>query len=242
MLRRFEACRAAAFPLSYFLMDGFLLIDKPPGITSFGVIARLRRATGVRRMGHAGTLDPFATGLLIVGVGRGATKRLGEFLGKDKSYDAVAVLGATTASQDKDSEIVPTGAPLPTEAQIREALPRFTGELQQTPPMFSAKKIGGVRLYDLAREGKEVERKANTVMVHELSLLNYEAPRATLRATVSKGTYIRTLAHDLGHALGCGAYLEELRRTACGDLLVTDAAKLDEVTPENWQSLIRQLG
>lgn len=230
-------------------MDGFLLIDKPAGITSFGVIARLRRITGVRRMGHAGTLDPFATGLLIVGVGRGATKRLGESLGKDKTYEAVAVLGATSTTQDKDGEISPlvTGtdasaaAALPTEEQIRAALPRFTGTLQQMPPMFSAKKIAGRRLYELAREGVEVERKPNEITVHEFALLAYQPPRATLRARVSKGTYIRTLAHDLGRALGCGAYLEELRRTASGDLRVEDAVKLDDVTPENWQTLLRQI-
>lgn len=218
-------------------MEGFLLIDKPAGITSFGVIAKLRRITGVRRIGHAGTLDPFATGLLIVGVGRGATKRLGEYLGRPKTYEAVAVLGGTTVTQDKDSEVTPTiGAVMPTEAGIRDALPRFTGPLRQTPPMFSAKKIDGKRLYELAREGKEVERKSVEVTVYSLELLSYEPPKLSFRATVSAGTYVRTLAHDLGADLGTGAYLEALRRTAIGDLSVEDAVTVEDLTPENWQT------
>ncbi len=220
-------------------MEGFLLIDKPAGITSFGVIARLRRITGVRRIGHAGTLDPFATGLLIVGVGRGATKHLGEYLGQRKTYEAVAMLGATTVTQDKDSDIVPIeGVEMPTEAEVRAAIPRFTGPLQQTPPMFSAKKIDGKKLYELAREGIEVERKSVAVTVYSLELLSYVPPKLAFRATVSAGTYVRTLAHDLGHALGTGAYLEKLRRTAIGGLSVAQASVIENVTPENWQSLL----
>ena len=217
-------------------MDGFLLIDKPAGITSFGVIARLRRITGIRRIGHAGTLDPFAAGLLIVGIGRGATKHLGEYLGQRKTYEAVAVLGANTITQDKDSDIVPVeGAVMPTEADIRAALPRFTGPLRQTPPMFSAKKIDGKRLYELAREGIEVERKSVAITVYSLEMLSYTPPKLTFRTTVSAGTYVRTLAHDLGHALGTGAYLEQLRRTAIGEYSVENAAQLEALTPENWQ-------
>jgi tRNA pseudouridine55 synthase len=222
-------------PLIY--MDGFLLIDKPAGWTSHDVVGKLRRITGVSRIGHAGTLDPFATGLLIVGVGRSCTKRLGEFLGQPKSYEAVAVLGATTATQDKDGKIIVTAdASLPTEAQIRAMLPRFTGELRQTPPMFSAKKIDGKKLYELAREGITVERKPVAVTVHSFELLSYDSPRLRFRVNVSSGTYVRTLAHDLGAALGCGAYLEELRRTLIGTCRVEDAVKIEDVTPENWES------
>ncbi len=218
-------------------MDGFLLIDKPAGITSFGVIARLRRITGVRRIGHAGTLDPFATGLLIVGVGRGATKHLADYLGQRKTYEAVAVLGATTVTQDKDSNVVPTeGATMPTEEEIRAALPRFTGELSQTPPMFSAKKIDGKRLYELAREGVEVDRKSVTVTIYDLEMLSYQPPKLSFRTTVSAGTYVRTLAHDIGAALGCGAYLEALRRTKIGDYAVENASTLDALTADNWQA------
>ena len=221
--------------------EGFLLIDKPAGITSHGVIAYLRRATGVQRIGHAGTLDPFATGLLVVGVGRGATKRLGEFLGRAKTYEAVAVLGASSDTQDKDGVISVAATVAATRADIDAVLPRFTGSIMQTPPMYSAKKIAGKKLYELAREGKEVERAPVAITIHELVTLAYEPPRWTFRVCGSSGTYVRTIAHDIGAALGCGAYLEALRRTAVGDLLVNDAIALDSVRPENWQSLLRQL-
>jgi len=228
-------------------MEGFLHIDKPAGITSHGVVARVRRATKVKRVGHSGTLDPFATGLLIVGVGRGATKHLGGFLGQAKTYEAVAVLGATSDTQDKDGTIVPVeGATMPTMADIQAMLPRFTGELMQTPPMYSAKKIAGKKLYELAREGKTVERAAVPVTIYELAMLSYSAvsdgphaPRFSFRVRCSAGTYVRTLAHDIAAALGTGAYLEELRRTAIGEVRVDDAVALDAVTPENWESLLK---
>lgn len=230
--------------------EGFLLIDKPAGITSHGVIARLRRVTGVQRIGHAGTLDPFATGLLVVGVGRGATKRLGEFLGRDKTYEAVAVFGATSDTQDKDGTIAPvTGTQVPgTAAEIAAVIPRFTGEILQTPPMFSAKKIAGKKLYELARAGQEVERQPVTITIRVLETLSYDTTAAgtgsarwTFRVTGSSGTYVRTLAHDIGAMLGCGAYLEALRRTVVGDLNVTEASTLEQITPENWRDLLRQL-
>lgn len=220
-------------------MEGFLLIDKPAGITSHGVIARLRRVTGVQRIGHAGTLDPFATGLLIVGVGRGATKRLGEFLGMAKTYEAVAVFGASSDTQDKDGVIVPTeSAAMPAAQEIADTLPRFTGQITQTPPMFSAKKIDGKKMYELAREGKIAERQPVQLTIHSLETLAYEPPRWTFRVTGSSGTYVRTLAHDIGTALGCGAYLEALRRTAIGANDIAQAATLESVTPENWVSLL----
>jgi len=221
-------------------MEGFLLIDKPAGKTSHDIVARIRRVTGVKRVGHSGTLDPFATGLLIVGVGRSATKRLGEFLGKPKTYEALAVLGAKSDTQDKDGAIVPVeGAAMPTEADVRGVLPRFTGEITQTPPMYSAKQIGGKRLYELAREGVVVERKAVTLTVYELTLLSFIAPKFSFRVTCSAGTYVRTLAHDMGEALGTGAYLEELRRTAIGDVTIAGAVALDAVTPETWQAQLK---
>lgn len=223
-------------------MEGFLLIDKPAGITSHGVIARLRRATGVQRIGHAGTLDPFATGLLVVGVGRGATKRLGEFLGMAKTYEAVAVLGATSDTQDKDGVITPVpGTVVPGTAEIEAVLPRFTGEIMQTPPMFSAKKIDGKKMYELAREGITVERQPVALTIHSLETLAYDPPRWTFRARGSSGTYIRTLAHDIGAALGCGAYLEALRRTVVGELSVADATPLEGVKPENWEAKLLPL-
>ncbi|MEY4723675.1 MAG: tRNA pseudouridine synthase [Candidatus Parcubacteria bacterium] len=230
-------------------MDGFLLIDKPAGITSHTVVARLRRITGVQRIGHAGTLDPFATGLLIVGVGRGATKHLGRFLGMEKTYEAVAVFGASSDTQDKDGKIEPflasaangslTPAHMPAREEIEAVLPRFTGDIMQTPPMFSAKKIDGKKMYELAREGITVERKPVALKIHALETLAYEPPRWTFRVTGSSGTYVRTLAHDIGAALGCGAYLEALRRTCIGKDDVATAVELEKVTAENWQSLLR---
>jgi tRNA pseudouridine55 synthase len=216
-------------------MDGFILIDKPAGITSHDVVDRLRRITGIRKIGHAGTLDPFATGLLIVGVGREATKRLGEFLGRDKEYVATAVLGAESDTQDLTGTITPVpDAPLPSEAALRDALAKFKGAISQMPPMYSAKKIRGQKLYELAREGKEIAREPVTVTIHELELLSYDPPKLKFRTRCSSGTYIRTLAHDLGDLLECGAYLEELRRTKIGALRVEHSSKLDELTPENW--------
>jgi tRNA pseudouridine55 synthase len=230
-------------------MDGFLLIDKPEGITSHDVVDRLRRVTGVRRIGHAGTLDPFATGLLIVGVGRGATKRLSEIMGKDKIYEAVAALGATSDTQDKTGivterkvkrEVRKDGA-WPNEAEVKKAMAAFTGRISQVPPMYSAKKVGGRKLYELARAGQEIERKPVEVTIREFAITEYSPPRLGLRVRCSSGTYVRTLAHDLGAALGTGAYLEELRRTAIGDFRVENALKLDAVTAENWQASLQAL-
>ncbi|HTK04730.1 MAG TPA: tRNA pseudouridine(55) synthase TruB [Candidatus Eisenbacteria bacterium] len=221
-----------------------MLIDKPEGITSHDVVDRLRRITGVQRIGHAGTLDPFATGLLVVGVGRGATKRLSEVMGQDKVYEATAVLGATSDTQDKtgkitDNRLQTTDAPSVTE--VGEAMVKFVGPLKQVPPMYSAKKIRGEKLYELARRGEEVVRQPVDIVIHELVLLSFEPPKLTFRVRCSSGTYVRTLAHDLGTALGVGAYLSALRRTAIGGFRVEDAATLEDLSPENWQERLFQL-
>lgn len=227
--------------------EGFLLIDKPEGITSHDVVDRLRRVTGVRRIGHAGTLDPFATGLLLVGVGRGATKRLAEIMGKDKTYEAEAVLGATSDTQDRTGTITKVvgenekGVGWPDETTVRDAMARLTGTISQVPPMYSAKKVGGKKLYELARAGQEIERKPIDVTVHEFAVLDYAPPRLVFRARCSSGTYVRTLAHDLGQALGTGAYLKELRRTAIGGFSIENALKLDALTPQNWQAHLMAL-
>ena len=223
-------------------MDGFLLIDKPAGITSHDVIDRLRRITGERRIGHAGTLDPFATGLLIVGVGRGATKRLGEFLGQDKEYAGTMVLGARSDTQDGTGIISPEPrAVIPDRAAVEAVMKKFVGPISQTPPMYSAKKVGGRKLYELARAGQEIAREPVTVTIHELELTAYEPPRASFRVRCSSGTYVRTLAHDLGNVLETGAYLETLRRTAIGRHRVDQAAELEDLTPENWRQRLLDL-
>lgn len=221
-------------------MHGFLLIDKPAGMTSHDVIDRLRRITGERRIGHAGTLDPFATGLLVVGVRREATRELGALTGHDKEYLATAKFGATSDTQDRTGRVTPVdGARLPTEAEVRAALEKFRGEIEQIPPMYSAKKIGGQKLYQLARRGQEIERPPVKIRIHELELTAFAPDQISFRVRCSAGTYVRALAHDLGQALGCGAYLEELRRVASGDFRIAEAAKLADLTPQNWQEKLK---
>lgn len=221
---------------------GFILLDKPAGPSSHGMVAFLRRITGVKRIGHAGTLDPFASGLLIMGVGRASTKRLGEFLKQDKEYEADLFLGKTTATFDTEGVVTSEydGGAIPVEV-VTSVLRNFVGEQKQVPPMFSAKKVDGKRLYELARAGKEVEREACDVVIHELELLSYDWPRAKIRVKCSSGTYIRSLADDIGAKLGCGAYLEGLRRTAIGRHGVVSALSPDDLSPENWAESLEDL-
>jgi tRNA pseudouridine55 synthase len=209
-----------------------MLVDKPAGPTSHDVVQRVRRALGTRAAGHTGTLDPFATGLLVVLVGR-ATRlaRFVEALGK--TYLAVARLGVATETDDLTG--APLGAPVPldgvSEARVREALCGFEGEQRQRPPRYSARRVGGERSYRLARRGIDVEPAETTVTVHRIALVSYAAPELVFRVTVSAGTYIRALARDLGAQLGVGAHLTALRREAIGPLRVGDAVPLEQVGP-----------
>lgn len=212
------------------MKSGYLLIDKPPGITSHDVVNRIRKVTGVKKVGHGGTLDPFATGLLVIGVGRTATRELGSVSGKNKEYEAVMRLGATSDTQDKDGNItMKPDAELPTEDDLRQAMSDFIGNIQQIPPMYSAKKIAGEKLYEKARRGEEIEREPVSVTIEELELQDYDPPYAKFRVRCGSGTYIRTLAHDIGQQLGCGAYLDQLRRTKIGEIDVSNAVKLDKL-------------
>ena len=215
--------------------DEIPLIDKPAGMTSFGVVARVRRllsqrAGGKVKVGHTGTLDPFATGLMILLVGKG-TKRSNEFLKLDKVYEAEIVLGATSTTGDPEGEITQTTNHTDEIAKIEleAALAQFTGEIQQVPPAFSAIKINGQRAYKLARKGEEVIMPARTVTVYSLELVEYSYPVVKIRTHVSSGTYIRTLAEDIGQTLGVGAYCRELRRTKVGDYSVEQAASLNDL-------------
>ena len=215
--------------------DEILLIDKPAGMTSFGVVARVRRllsqrAGGKVKVGHTGTLDPFATGLMILLVGRG-TKRSNEFLKLDKVYEAEIVLGATSTTGDPEGEITQTTNHTDEIAKIEleAALAQFTGEIQQVPPAFSAIKINGQRAYKLARKGEEVIMPARTVTVYGLELIEYSYPVVRIRTHVSSGTYIRTLAEDIGQTLGVGAYCRELRRTKVGDYSIEQATSLNDL-------------
>lgn len=210
-------------------MDGILCIDKPEGMTSFLCVAVVRRLLGVKKIGHAGTLDPGATGVLPLLIGR-ATKTLDRLPVHDKSYTATLRFGAVSDTLDVWGEVQETRKPIPTLAEIQAALPQFRGEILQVPPMTSALKKDGVRLYDLARQGIEVEREARPVTIYELELLDYNENEGllTLHCACSKGTYIRTLCDDLGRVLGCGAIMTALRRTAAAGYPLADCITLDE--------------
>ncbi len=208
------------------MADLLHLVDKPEGWTSHDVVARLRALLGERRIGHAGTLDPFATGLLLVAEGR-ATGLLGCLGLLPKRYRARARLGVATDTQDRTGATLRECAAVPGPAAVAGALERFRGPQLQRPPLYSAVKVRGERLYRAARRGEEVEREARPVHVYDLSLGEAPPPEIELDLTVSRGTYVRTLAHDLGEALGCGAHLTALRRTAIGPYAVEDALPPD---------------
>jgi len=207
--------------------SGVLLIDKPTGPSSAQVVQRVKSLLGAKKVGHLGTLDPFASGLLLVGVNEG-TKIADIFLRGSKSYRGVMALGVETDSQDSTGKVIhtrPVGAV--GEAELARLERQFTGELKQVPPMFSALKRDGVRLYQLARQGKEVPREPRSIRIDALALRPLGATEIEFEVTCSRGTYVRTLAADMGHELGCGAHLKSLRRTACDHLSVDQA-----VTPE----------
>ena len=207
-------------------LHGFLVIDKPAGISSHDVVFRVRRAAG-GRVGHAGTLDPFATGVLVVCVGKAT--RLAEWAaGADKRYLAEVELGVETDTYDPTGRVLATRPVGADRAAVEAALAGFRGEIDQRPPMFSAVQVDGQRLYDLARRGRTVEVEARRVNILRLDLVDWQPPRLTLDLTCSKGTYVRSLAHDLGAALETGAHLAALRRLASGDFTVEQAVALDE--------------
>lgn len=205
------------------MLSGILNVDKPKGLTSHDVVDLIRKASRQRQVGHAGTLDPIATGVLPLCLGN-ATK-LSEFLtAEEKEYQLVCRFGLETDTQDITGEtIVTKSADHLSLEQIQEILPRFQGEIQQVPPMVSAKRHQGKRLYDLARQGVEVEREPVQVKIFEMEVLGYNVPDLEIRVLCSKGTYVRTLCHDLGQAMGCGAVMASLVRTRCGPLSVTEA-------------------
>jgi tRNA pseudouridine55 synthase len=203
-------------------MEGLLLVDKPQGKTSFSLIARLRRILNVKTIGHAGTLDPMATGLMILLIGKSYTKQASSFLDYDKAYDAQITLGVTTDTYDAEGEMVASSDKIPTLEEILSLLPRFNGAQMQVPPMFSAKKQNGKKLYELARKGIEVVRPP--VQVHlNTKLTSYAPPLLNLSINCSKGTYIRSIAHDLGQLLGSGGHLSGLVRTRVGPYRLSDA-------------------
>jgi tRNA pseudouridine55 synthase len=210
-----------------------LLVDKDLRWTSFDVVAKLRRLLGIKKIGHAGTLDPLATGLLIVCCGK-ATKSIDQFQAQRKRYTATIRLGATTNTDDAEApeEQVPeqqAALDTVTEEDLHRTVQEFVGEIQQVPPMFSALKHNGKPLYKLARQGKTVQREARTVTVHSITIVAIALPLLTVEVECSKGTYIRSLARDIGAALGCGGYLHSLRRTGIGEYNVEDALTVKEL-------------
>jgi tRNA pseudouridine55 synthase len=223
-------------------MEGILLVDKPRDHTSHDVVARLRGKLKMKRIGHAGTLDPMATGLLVILVGK-ATKVSQYLVGLDKEYEGTIELGKVTDTQDADGEVMET-RPVPdlTDADVLTAVKTFLGDQYQMPPMYSAIKIAGVPLYKSARKGEEIEREPRFIRVMSWEVLRFATPQIDFRLTCTKGTYVRTLAHDLGAKLGCGAHLSALRRTATDKFKVGQALTLEQIQsltlPEIEQRLI----
>ncbi len=207
--------------------DGMLLVDKPAGITSFGVVARVRRQLSQQlgkkaKVGHTGTLDPFATGLMIIVTGK-ECRNAGNYSKLDKEYEAIITLGVTSSTGDPEGELTQVSTDQPTKVAVEAALKQFTGEITQQPPMFSAIKINGRRAYDLARKGEVVEMPLRQVTIYSLELIEYAYPEIRIRVHVSSGTYIRTLAEDVGKVLETGAYCSQLRRTKVGEWSVVGA-------------------
>ncbi len=198
---------------------GILLVNKPAGITSFHLVALLRKILGVKKIGHAGTLDPFATGVMVMLIGRDYTKLSDQLLTSNKEYIAKVHLGIETDTYDKDGQIVNESPIVPSLNDIEEAIQSFQGEIEQIPPMFSAKKINGKKLYDLARKGEVIERAPCKVTL-QTEILSYVYPYLDIRVKCTKGTYIRSIAYDLGRMLGCYGHLTALQRTASGAYLL----------------------
>ncbi len=218
-------------------MNGIVIVDKPAGWTSQDVVSKLRGVLHTRRIGHGGTLDPMATGVLPVFVGRG-TRAVEFFEHAEKTYEAVLRLGVTTDTEDITGTVLETKAVSISKEDLLHSLEQFCGEIQQIPPMYSALKINGQKLCDLARKGKEVERKPRTVTIHTLECLDFDGTFARLWIACSKGTYIRTLCKDIGQALGCGGCMESLRRVRAGAYTIDEAIPLqtliDATDPEQY--------
>jgi tRNA pseudouridine55 synthase len=210
--------------------SGLVVVDKPGGLTSHDVVSRVRRLSGVRKVGHAGTLDPMATGVLVLALGR-ATRLLGHLTLEDKRYDATIRLGATTSTDDAEGEVLEAGSTADlTEDAVREALRRFVGPLDQVPSSVSAVKVGGKRAYARVRDGETVDLPARRIVIHSLDITDLDLPDVRVSVHCSSGTYVRAIARDLGVALGVGGHLTSLRRTAVGPFTLEHAATLDELT------------
>lgn len=221
--------------------DGVLLVDKAEGMTSHDVVALVRRRLGIKKVGHCGTLDPIATGLLLLTLGRG-TKIQDLLMSEDKEYVGTFVLGVTTSTQDRQGEVTEQ-RPVPAldENEIRAAFEKFRGDFYQMPPMVSAKKHGGVPLYKLARQGKVVEREPRLVHVYRYTIDRITLPEIDFSVVCSKGFYVRTYVHDIGEVLGCGAHLKSLRRTKSGRFDVAQAISVDHIKNASHEEILSRL-
>jgi tRNA pseudouridine55 synthase len=221
--------------------DGVLLVDKAEGMTSHDVVALVRRQLGIKKVGHCGTLDPIATGLLLLTIGRG-TKIQDLLMSEDKEYAGTFVLGVTTDTQDRQGDVIEQ-RPVPAldESQIRAAFEKFRGDFYQMPPMVSAKKHGGVPLYKLARQGKVVEREPRLVHVYRYTIDRIALPEIDFSAVCSKGFYVRTYVHDIGEVLGCGAHLKSLRRTKSGRFDVAQAISVNDIKNASPEEILSRL-
>jgi len=222
------------------MIDGALLVDKPLGLSSNAVLQKAKKLFGAAKAGHAGTLDPLASGLLLVLFGE-ATKFAGPLLDADKEYVATVKLGERTTTGDAEGEVLEAKPVDVTQASLLPVLERFRGEIEQVPPMHSALKHKGTPLYRLARRGQEVERAPRRVLISELELVKFDTPSVVLRIVCSKGTYVRVLAEDIGEALGCGAHLAGLRRTAAGRFRIEDAVTLERLEKIQMAERVQRL-
>lgn len=221
--------------------EGILLIDKPVHKTSFYLVHVLRKITGIRKIGHSGTLDPIASGVMVMLIGQKYTRRSLEFSSMTKEYAATLCLGSASTTYDIEGETTHTSSLIPSKEEIEKGLSHFQGEVSQIPPMFSAKKVGGKKLYTLAREGIEIKREPVLVRM-DIELLSYNYPYLELYIRCSKGTYVRSIAHDLGEMLGCFAHLHALRRTKSGEYSIQNCTEIDKLLSGslNYQDLLLQ--
>jgi len=226
-------------------MEGFLLIDKPAGMTSHDVVNRIRRFTNEKRGGHAGTPDPFATRLLIVGGGRSATREMQKLVGLDKTYESVFILGLSSDTDDREGVMTnaPLPSPSPTSSEIEQVLQAFTGEIEQIPPSYSAIKIGGKKMYEAAREGKPLKAKPRSVNIYSIQMTHpithkEDLTFLSLNIHCSTGTYIRAIARDVGSSLGGGGYVDQLRRTSIGPFSVNQSSTLEDLQQDVATPLI----
>ena len=236
-----SANRGPAPPQAIESFDGILAVHKPSGPTSHDIVAKIRRHFRFRKVGHGGTLDPMATGLLVILIGRG-TKLANQFIASDKTYEGAMRLGVETDSQDAQGKVTrEADAAAVTREQLEAEMGKFRGDIFQIPPMVSAVKVDGVPLYKRARRGETIERKPRLIHIYEFSLVDFRPPLADFRLQCTKGTYARTLCADVGTGLGCGAHLQQLVRTRCGDITLEQAVPMDDIMRMNGPELLEKI-